>query len=130
MQVQKIAKIMAVYNTIVAGGFGLFLLLLAWVPDLRELVLWESTDAVAVALLFPLFAVLGGYTWVYRGSPAHLKPVFIIQLIYKPGAILLLVLFAVAGEILWFWSIMVSLALVIYIIGHAIALKKIRHAGF
>ena len=126
MQVQKIARIMAVYNTVVAGGFGLFLLLLTFAPELQAVVFWNSTDAAAVALLTPLFMVLAGYTWVYRSSPVRLRPVFVIQLIYKPGAIILLVVFAALGEIAWFWSILISLALVVYILGHATVLRKME----
>ncbi len=124
MRVQTLATTMAIYNTVIAGGFGLFLLLLVVYPGLAELLLWGSTDAGATALLFPLFAVLAGYTWVYRHQLDRLRPVFIIQLAYKPFAIILLLAFAVAGYMSWFWSILISLALVLYIVGYGIVLKK------
>ncbi|MFP4179913.1 MAG: hypothetical protein ACLFQW_04155 [Spirochaetaceae bacterium] len=129
MHVKTLAKTMAIYNTVIAGGFGLFLLLLVVYPRLAEKLLWGTADAGAVALLFPLFAVLAGYTWVYRNQLERLRPVFVIQLAYKPFAIILLVAFAAAGLMHWFWSILISLALVVYIVGHGVVLKKIHETA-
>jgi hypothetical protein len=126
MELQKKAKIMALYNTVIAGGFGLFLFLVVLFPDLRSLMAWSSTDPAAVALLFPLFGVLAGYTWVHRNNPSELRPVFQIQLLYKPPAVVLLLGFGVAGKIHWVWSALISAALVIYIIGHALVLRAMN----
>ena len=123
---ERICKIMALYNTTIAGGFGLLVLLLFLVPGLSELLAWRNLDGTVAALLIPLFITLGGYTFVYRNRPAELKPVFIIQIIYKPIAILLLLLFTLQGLVHPIWAVLISAALVIYIIGHSIALKSFR----
>jgi len=120
----RISNFMALYNTIIAGGFGVFILLLFFFPGLKNTVLWHSLDAAAASLLVPLFVTLGGYTFYFRKQPEKLRPVFIIQLIYKPFALLLLAVFFILGEIHLLWTILIGLALIVYLIGHSAAVKS------
>ncbi len=115
---------MALYNTVIAGGFGLFILLLFIIPGLDELVRWRGLDGAAASLLVPLFLTLAGYTYFYRNRPDKLKPVFVIQIIYKPVALLLIIVFALRGLVHPVWTVLIAAALIIYIMGHRLALKS------
>lgn len=120
----NIRKIMAIYNTVIAGGFGIFIFLLFIVPGLQEAVRWYSLDAITASLLVPLFVTLGGYTFIYRDRFEKLKPVFTVQVIYKPVALLLLIIFTIAGRIHPVWAGLIAAALIVYIIGHSFALTR------
>lgn len=114
------------YNAVVAGGFGLIILLLYLVPGAMEAAVWRGFDPLLAAFVVPIFVVLANLTArAARNNPEEGRVILRMQIAYKPFTVLMILLFAIQGRIHPFWATLVIAALVIYLVGNTLALRRL-----
>ncbi len=114
------------YNAVVAGGFGIIILLLYLIPGVMQDVVWRGFDPMLAAFVVPIFVVLANMTArAAKNNPEEGRVILRMQIAYKPFTILLILFFAFQGRIHPFWAVLVIAALVIYLVGNTIALRRL-----
>ena len=115
---------MHIYNVVVIIGFSAFVSLHYLWPGFADITGLNLGDPLLFSLGIPLLLVLAGNSVRALGSPDLGYQQMQIQIVYKPFAIILFVVFTAFGELSIWYTLLIIAGLLIYIGGNLRALRE------